>query len=122
MKILREDTGFTLLEVVTALAIFSIGIVALYGIQTMTISQNYKANRIITADTWASEKIEDFIALDYGDVADGNEISPDGVYTVTWTVIEDVPLPNTKTIRVVVTTQRKGTGSLVDLEYIKHKG
>lgn len=140
MKKLRNTDGFTLLEVVIALAIFSVSIIALYTIQTGTINQNSRASRITTADSWASEKIEDLISEDYDDVkdtdddgkaglshsttatADGNEVSQDGVYTMVWNVAEDHPLPNTKTIRVIVTNRKGGVGSLVDLEYIKHKG
>lgn len=139
MKYFKSNHGFSLLEVVIALAIFSISIVALYSIQMMTIGQNYTASRITTAVTWASEKIEDLMALSYNDVkdktgdnlaglqdstvatADGSETSPDGVYTVLWNVAEEEPLPNTKTIRIIVTSERAGTGRLVDLEYIKHK-
>lgn len=133
-----NNQGFTLLEVVIALAIFSIGIVGLYGVQTRTIGQNYTASRITTAATWGAEKIEDLLALSYKDLkdnnnngvaglgdstnADGTETSPDGVYTVLWNVAEDRPIYRTKTIRVIVTSQRAGTGRLVDLEYVKHEG
>ena len=71
--------------------------------------------------------MEDLIGLPIGDVASSvvSETSPDGVYTVTWTVTEYVDstsdlLPNTKRINMIVTSQRAGTGNLVDLEYIKH--
>jgi len=47
MKILHSNQGFSLLEVVIALAIFSISIIALYTIQTRTISQNATASRIM---------------------------------------------------------------------------
>jgi prepilin-type N-terminal cleavage/methylation domain-containing protein len=141
MKYLHGDQGFSLLEVMIALVIFSISIVALYGIQTRTIVQNYTASRITTADTWASKKIEELIALKYEDVtdtdgdgtgglshdttatADGSQTSPDGVYTVLWNVAgtdaAGVPLPNTKIVRIIVTSSRAGTGNRVDLEYIK---
>lgn len=124
MKKINNNDGFSLLEVVIALAIFSISIVGLYAVQTRTISQNYTASRITTAVNLASEKMEDLITLPYDDViaSVGNETSPDGVYTITWSVAEGVPMADyTKTIRVIVTSQRAGTGSLVDLEYIKHK-
>lgn len=110
------------MEVVIAMAVFSIAIVALYGLQTRTITQNFAASRITTANTWASEKLEVLMALKYDDVktATVSEKSPDGVYTVLWNVIEETPLPNTKTVRVVVTSPRGGTGNRVELEYIKH--
>ena len=144
MKYLHNDQGFSLLEVVIALAIFSISIIALYTIQTRTITQNATASRITTGSTWASETIEELISEDYDEVkdtdadgvnglsdktlgtADDKKVSPDGVYTVLWNVAGTdaigYPLPNTKTIRVFVTTARQGTENLVELEYIKHKG
>lgn len=127
MSFLRNNQGFSLLEVVIALAIFSISIIALYTIQTRTISQNTTASRITTASTWGAEKIEELMSSDYDDVAlkVGNATyeSPDKVYKLDWTVTEKDPLPNTKTIKIVVTTPKRiGTGSKVELEYIKHKG
>lgn len=141
MKYLHENQGFSLLEVMIALAIFSISIVALYGIQTQTIHQNYTASRITTADAWAAKRIEDLIALKYEDVkdtdgdgvgglshdttgtADGNLTSPDGVFTLLWNVAGTdalgVPFPGTKIVRILVTSTRSGTGRQVDLEYIK---
>lgn len=133
-----DQKGFSFMEVVIAMAVFSIAIVALYGLQTRTITQNFTASRITTANTWASEKLEVLMALKYDDVedtnddgagglanstpatADGSEATPDGVYTVLWNVVEETPLPNTKTVRVIVTSPRGGTGNRIELEYIKH--
>jgi type IV pilus assembly protein PilV len=134
-----NSQGFSLLEVIIALAIFSIGIVGLYSVQTRTIGQNFTASRITTASTWAAEKIEDLLALSYQDLkdtngngtaglaasttatADGSETSPDGVYTLLWNVAVNRPIYRTKTVRVIVVSPRAGTGSLVDLEYVKHE-
>ena len=133
------NDGFSLLEVVLSLAIFSIGIVGLYSVQTRTIGQNYTASRITTAVNWGAEKVEDLLALSYQDLkdtnnngtaglsasttatADGSETSPDGVYTLLWNVAVNRPIYKTKTIRVIVTSQRSGTGSLVDIEYVVHQ-
>lgn len=135
-----SSQGFSLLEVVIALAIFSIGIVGLYNIQTRTIGQNYTANRITTAVNWGAEKVEDLLGLSYQDLkdnnndgtsglgnsttvtADGSETTPDGVYTLLWNVAVNRPIYRTKIIRIIVTSQRAGTGRLVDIEYVKHEG
>ena len=135
----NDNSAFSLLEVVLSLAIFSIGIVGLYSVQTRTIGQNYTSNRITTAVNWGAEKVEDLLALSYQDLkdtnnngtagladsttatADGSETSPDGVYTLLWNVAVNRPIYKTKTIRVIVTSQRSGTGSLVDIEYVVHQ-
>ena len=145
MNRLQQNSGFSLIEVIIALAIFSIGIVGLYAVQTRTISQNYTSSRITTAVTWASDKAEDLLGHNYKDLTDGNgngvaglsdtnpncapgnavdgcEVSPDGIYTLQWNVAENRPVYRSKIIRVIVTSQRAGTGRLVDMEYVKHEG
>jgi prepilin-type N-terminal cleavage/methylation domain-containing protein len=139
MNTAYSNQGFSLLEVVIALAIFSIGIVGLYSVQTRTIGQNYTASRITTAANWGADKVEDLLALSYQDLkdinndgtaglsdsttatADGSETSPDGVYTLLWNVAVNRPIYRTKTVRVIVTSPRAGTGNLVDIEYVKHE-
>ena len=146
MNQLQQNSGFSLIEVIIALAIFSIGIVGLYAVQTRTISQNTTSSRITTAVTWASDKAEDLLAHNYkdltdtntngvaglsdtnpncataGNIVDGCEVSPDGIYTLQWNVAENRPIYRSKIIRVIVTSQRAGTGRLVDMEYVKHEG
>lgn len=51
--------------------------------------------------------------------ADHIATSPDGRFTILWNVAVDTPIPNTKTIRVVVTTQERGVTRTVPLTYIK---
>ena len=151
MNRLQQNSGFSLIEVIIALAIFSIGIVGLYAVQTQTISQNTTSSRITTAVTWASDKAEDLLGHNYKDLTDvhplsdpghgvaglsatnpncapgnnavdGCEVSPDGIYTLQWNVAENRPIYRSKIIRVIVTSQRAGTGRLVDMEYVKHEG
>jgi hypothetical protein len=49
--------------------------------------------------------------------ADYNDVSPDGRYTVLWNVAEEVPMPDTKTIYVIVNNDV--TGKSVTLKHIK---
>lgn len=139
MRTTTNSRGFSLLEVVIALGIFSIGITALYSMQTQSITQNTGSNRITTASNWAAKKVEELLTLSYQDLtdnnddgeaglandtpatADGSDTSPDGVYTIMWNVAEDLPMYRTKTIRVIVTSLQPGTGNPVDLEYTKHQ-
>lgn len=51
--------------------------------------------------------------------ADGRAISPDFRYTILWNVAIDVPVPNSKTIRVIVTSQDRGVTKAIPLTYIK---
>jgi prepilin-type N-terminal cleavage/methylation domain-containing protein len=64
-NILLEQLGFTLIETLMAMAIFTIGILGLFGMQTAAIKENLAANNITTGTTWASEQVEKLIGLRY---------------------------------------------------------
>jgi prepilin-type N-terminal cleavage/methylation domain-containing protein len=52
-------------------------------------------------------------------LADGRATSPDNRYTILWNVAVDTPVPNSKTIRVIVISQERGITQAVPLTYIK---
>lgn len=54
--------------------------------------------------------------------ADGRSVSPDGKYTVYWNVAIDTPVPDTKTIRVLVTSEVGGVTRTVPVTYYKAGG
>ena len=65
IKIMRKDTGFTLLELMVAMVIFSIGILAVGAMQITSTNSNASA-RIQTEEyTWVVDQIERLTALDY---------------------------------------------------------
>ena len=118
-----KDQGFTLIEVLIAISIFAVGLLAVATMQISAINVNSTAGRITTRMTWAQDKIEELMALPYsdpwiedlGDPSSGTdtadnphqETTPDGVYTISWTVTDDRPIPNTKLITVSVTGRGK---------------
>jgi len=65
-KIPSQD-GFTLIETLMAMAIFTVGILGLFGMQTAAIKENLTANAITTGSTWATDRVERLLALDYTD-------------------------------------------------------
>lgn len=112
MKHLTNQSGFTLIESVVAIAILTIGILTLYSMQVSAINGNATASRLTIASTWAGDRVERLMALDYEDTAltdqqttgtyhgsgglnektvanaDGNATSPDGQYTIFWNVAD----------------------------------
>jgi len=107
-KTTRPETdrrGFTLMEVMVALAIFSIGILAVGTLQITSSNSNTGA-RIYTEEyTWVVDQIERLTALDYDDAAlnAGTRSVVQGPYTISWTVTEDSPVTDTKSISVTAT-------------------
>lgn len=138
------EEGFTLIEVIVALAILTIGILSVNAMQTASIRGNMTASDITIASTWAADMVEQIFGMDYENdpvcyeeddnpvylrdyTADGtaglddmaNEAdsnlcgvdysySPDGLYKIDWNVAEDFPMPDTKTVYVIVTNRVSG--------------
>ena len=79
-RIVKDQRGFTLIEVLVSLAIFAIGIIACYAMQVRSAGTAGRANSVATSSTWATYLQEDLMARDYtdpllenraGDPADG---------------------------------------------------
>jgi prepilin-type N-terminal cleavage/methylation domain-containing protein len=124
--LVRANTqGFTLLEIVIALAIFSIGILAIASIQITSINGNSSARMQTEATTLAVERLERLIALpyDHADLDESNNPhqATSGVYTIIWRISEDVPIPFTKTIIVTVSADNPNARD-VSLNFIKGQG
>jgi len=74
---IKCQSGFTLLEIVIALFVFSIGILGLSTMQLTSLKGNSKAARITEASNSAADQIETFMILDYTD-AELNDDDGDG--------------------------------------------
>ena len=98
----RGQRGFTLIEVLIAMAIFSVGMLAVGAMQITSTNTNASA-RIHTEEyTWVVDQIERLTALDYdlGDLTAGDHSVVQGPYTVSWTVVDDTPVAGAKRITV----------------------
>jgi type IV pilus assembly protein PilV len=87
-----DQHGFTLLEVMIALAIFAIGILAVSAMQMNSINQNAGARIQTEATTVATDTMERLLALPYdhsqldADVSLNPHRQVVGAYTLHWTV------------------------------------
>ena len=75
MKIIRlgNNKGFTLLEILIAITVFSIGLLGMATLTTGIIRGNLASNNMTTATTLAQEWMEDIIRIEYADVSDKAE-------------------------------------------------
>jgi len=115
-KLKRQD-GFTLLEVIVAISILMTGLLAVGMMQVSAIYGNSLARKITTGTSIAEDKIDELLSLQYtllsthDDLTEGNH--PDAPtadaagYTTTWTIVNNSPFANTKTITVTVTWKDK---------------
>lgn len=122
--ILKTNKGFTLIEAVISLGVLSIGILALFAMQTMSIRGNANANRVTTLATWGGDEIENKLLTATDDEIDkitGAELDlfGDKNYTITKTCMLNKPVQNITTIDVKVTNKQDGKN--VVLRYLKAK-
>jgi type IV pilus assembly protein PilV len=67
MEMRNRQQGYTLIEVLIAMAIFAIGILAVGSMQISAIKANANSRNSITVVTYAKDRVEDLMALAYDD-------------------------------------------------------
>ena len=133
-----SQEAFSLMEVLIAIFIFSVGILAVSALQISSMRTNAQARMLTESSSLASESIERLVALPFDDanLADVNKDGAAGLdkiggaadftvvrdgYTVSWNVAEGVLIDGTKTIRVIVQYNERGVQRQVVFERIRHK-
>jgi prepilin-type N-terminal cleavage/methylation domain-containing protein len=90
-----NDNGFTLIEILISILLFSIGILAVSSLQLNSIKGNTQANSFTIAGSAASNHSESLKALRFNDpqLDDGlHPAQPLGRLWVGWNVTSNVPL------------------------------
>ena len=130
------QAGLTLLEILIAMLIFSVGILAVASMQGMGMQANTRARQQIFDTVEAGRQIESVLAMDYANpmLADPDDgFDPDhpdhGPFIIEWTgstieweVDDDFPASNTKRIRITVRWKARGGGQRTfQYHYVKAK-
>ena len=120
MKLLREKSklkGFTLIEVMIAVVILAAGLLALATMQIVSIRSNAFSTEMTYATMLAQSRLEQFRNMAYdsiesdSDFITASETSKGIPYTVQWTVVDNTPTTDMKTIELDVTWQGTPAGS-----------
>ncbi len=110
---LRNNKGFTLIEIMISIAIIAIGIFAVMSLIITVMKGNTLSKRVTTATTIAQGKMEDFKSMDYDSIVDdpGTDTATayDTVYYWEANIEDDTPATDTKTITVDVYWSSGGT-------------
>jgi len=111
-----KNNGFTIIEVMVVIGIFAIGILAVASMQVSAFQGNRTAMLRTNAITLATERMENLVSQNYALISADSETVDN--LDIIWTVSENTPLTDTKTIAVMVTWNDRGTFQNVNLIYI----
>jgi prepilin-type N-terminal cleavage/methylation domain-containing protein len=132
---MNHGKGLTLVEVMIALAVFSVGILAVAAMQNVGMNALTRARRGSEHSRQAAGQIEAILGMDYDDpsLIDGDngyhpenpdhgpQPLPDAKASIEWEVDDDFPFPGTKRISVTVRPQARSQGAPVVYYYVKAK-
>jgi type IV pilus assembly protein PilV len=111
MDKLKKEDGFTLIEILIALTIFAVGLLAVAAMQNSAILMNSSAGKLTNVSTLGMDQIEKLSALPYTDPAFNPANNPYenimGDYTIRYTVTPNNPVPNIMNITVTVSGRGK---------------
>ena len=121
MRFLTNSKGFTLIEVLIALVILSVSLLALASLTAVTTKNNAFGSHVTEAATFAQDKLEEFRALrpqtpPTGDIPEGPGTDPaaktgsTGIsYVRNWNVVTN---GNIRTITITVNWNDQGNRSM----------
>ncbi|MBW2108170.1 MAG: prepilin-type N-terminal cleavage/methylation domain-containing protein [Deltaproteobacteria bacterium] len=137
----KNEGGFSLVELLIAMAILAIGLLALADMQIASIKGNSFSGATTDATTLAQDRLEQLMTLTYsGLTTDANLVDTDadgdaglndatagtadfsqtqGNYTIFWNVSDGSVVSNTKTLSVIVTWSEQGQQKKVSVRGIK---
>ena len=121
-KIVQNEAGFSLIEILIALTIFAIGLLATAGMQITALQSNAGSHRLTSINAIASGVMEEILTwapddprlvnvagnphawdFDRSDTdIDPVTIEGGGTFTAEYTVTKDAPIANVSTIRLEV--------------------
>ena len=128
----NNESGFTLIEIMIALVVFSIGMLAMGTLQISSINGNSGANRLTDVGTIASSQVERLNQVDFTDVK-AETLKPQGRYWFRTVVTDNTPLlpwptnpdgttgpyPISKTVTIEVYGDSEGNNRVLSYSFIK---
>jgi type IV pilus assembly protein PilV len=112
----RRQSGFTLLEVLIAVLVIGVGFMATASMQGTSVSGNSRSAFMTAATYLAEDKIEELRNTDYMAITAAGSPENDidelgnagGIYSRSWTVVNDSPGLLMKTVAVTVNWEERG--------------
>jgi len=122
---LNNQRGYTLIEVLIAVAIFSIGILAIASLQLST-ARNTKIGNVVTQATMlardqieALKRVTEVTTLSNGSQTDIDaQGNPGGIFDRSWSISNPLGGSNTRQITVTVSWNHNGENRSIELSTI----
>lgn len=131
MHTLTRDSqkGFTLIEIMIAIVMISIGLMAVAKFQLTALHADKLAREQTEAAMWASNQAEVLIKADFDDDTLDPDNSPhsmdpvgeNGKYRVTWDVATAQSDENVKVIQIFVAWDSSGKEKKMNFAYVKSR-
>lgn len=105
----RHNRGFTIIEVLIALSVLTIGLLGVAGLTLMIIYGNSFSRTLTTATALAHDKLEELRDTPYEKISDGEKtlVERNMTYTRTWKVTANQPAAGMKTVEVTVSWETR---------------
>jgi type IV pilus assembly protein PilV len=105
-----NNKGFTLIEILAAVVIFTVGLLGVAGLTMVIIRGNTFSSMLTTATVLAQDKLEELRETTYAAIASGSDTAVENNvnYTRVWNITDDAPATGMKTIEVTVSWQIRG--------------
>jgi len=106
-----SNAGFTLVESMLTLAIMSMGLLALAGLQITALRGNALARKMTTAVSIAEQRIEQLKNTSYTNIQAeaATQVTASNLHFTRQVTVTTGPLPNTKSVSVLVSWQDQAT-------------
>jgi type IV pilus assembly protein PilV len=101
------NAGFTLVESMLALAIMSVGLLALAGLQITALRGNALSRSMTTAVSIAEQRLEQLKNTPYSDIQAeaATQVTASNLHFTRQVTVTNGPLPKTKSVSVLVSWQ-----------------
>jgi type IV pilus modification protein PilV len=111
--------GFSLVEILIAMAVLSIGLLSIAAMQASAVKGNARSNRLTERTFAASNQIEYLLNIPFNDpdLADGNHNRTANGYNYAWTVTTPAGRTNERSISLILTPTNSFYGEINTLTF-----